>query len=121
MWSKMPPAAIASSVTSTTSVAPRASRSSSADAGGNLGAEPKPPCSMSASSRSPFTAASTSSGPGSSWPGSTRPIAPSCERILFVASPIRSRWVAHDCTTASITIRKLGIPRRGSGGKYVPP
>ena len=30
---------------------------------------------------------------------------------------IRSRCVSHDSTTASITMRKLGMPWRGSGGK----
>ncbi len=45
----MPPAAIRSRVSSTASVCPWVRRSSSADAGGNLGAPPKPPFCMSAS------------------------------------------------------------------------
>ena len=44
-------------------------------------------------------------------------MAPSCPRIRPAASSIRSRSFAHDAETASITIAKLGIPWRGSGGK----
>ena len=55
----MPPAAIAFRVVSTGPGSPTVSISSSAEAGGNLGAEPKPPCSMSAATRRALTAPST--------------------------------------------------------------
>ena len=59
----------------------------------------------------------TRSGLSSSAEGSIRPIAPSCSRIRAAEARIRSRCVPQDSTTASITMRKLGIPWRGSGGK----
>ena len=57
------------------------------------------------------------SGLSGSEEGSMRPIAPSCSRIRAAEARIRSRWVLQDSTTASSTMRKLGIPWRGSGGK----
>ena len=72
---------------------------------------------MSASIRSSRTAAPTISSESGSVDGSTRATAASWARIRAADSRIRSRCVAHDSTTASITIRKLGIPCRGSGGK----
>ena len=56
----MPPAAIPSSVRSTSSVSPRRSRSSSTECGGNFGARPKPPHSGSNDARSPRTASPSS-------------------------------------------------------------
>ena len=46
-----------------------------------------------------------------------RATAPRCSRIRSEALPISSRRVCHEATTASITIGKLGIPWRCSGGK----
>ena len=102
----------------TTSVSPRASRNSSDAAGGNFGAPPKPPFRESASMRElslgGLQEAAAWSG---SADGSIRATAPSCSRMRAVASRSRSRCDSHDSTTASMTIRKLGIPWRGSGGK----
>ena len=93
------------------------SSSSSAAAGGNFGAPPKPPWRMSADRRRLSTASTRIDSESGSSEGSSLPAAPSWARIRPDDSRIRSRWVAHDWITASITIAKLGSPGRGSGGK----
>ena len=116
----MPPAAIASSVRSAmarSSAPPLASSSSRAEAGGNLGAPPKPPRRRSAAARSFAIASSSPAAAGGSGPGSIAPIAPSRSRVPAARSRISSRWRSKASTTASITIRKLGMPRLSSGGK----
>ncbi len=76
---------------------------------------------MSAVSTSVAVALSMRSAPGASPEGSIAPIAPSCRRVCGARSRSSSRRFSKASTTASITIRKLGIPRLSSGGKYVPP
>ncbi len=113
----MPPWAIASSVPSDISRSPRASSSSITDAGGNLGARPKPPFVRSYVLHSDTSAPRTSS----SWIGSTD--GSSCWLALS-ACTIRGAWARmssrrfdHASSTPSSTIRQLGSPWRDSGGK----
>ena len=72
---------------------------------------------MSAATRRALTAPSTTPRVSCSAEGSIRPTCPSWVRIRPAASRICSRWVPQLWTTASITIRKLGIPWRWVGGK----
>ena len=66
---------------------------------------------------SALTASSISAAVGSAGSGSTAPTAPSRRRTSPARSRISSRRVSKASTTASITIRKLGMPRLWSGGK----
>ena len=112
----MPPASIASRVSSTTSVSPRASSSSSEEAGGNFGAPPKPPLRRSApASRRCDRLRRGRPPPGSSARLDLADRARAARACAGARSRISSRWVSKASTTASITIRKLGIPRLSSG------
>ena len=53
--------------------------------------------------------------------GSSRAVAPSEATTRSPCERISSRRVRHASPMPSSTIRQLGIPCRGSGGKYVPP
>ena len=53
--------------------------------------------------------------------GGMRAIAPSCSRVRDEAARISSRRSLQAAITASMTIRKLGMPWLGTFGKYVPP
>ncbi len=123
----MPPAAIPSSVPSSSGIAParpRACRrrsSSSVECGGNFGARPKPPQRSSNCPRRTRSASSSSPSTSGSAEGAVsalRRSAPTRVSAWRATSSRRSRYAS---ATATSTCRKAGIPRRGSGGKYVPP
>ena len=100
----------------------RGSRNSSVEAGGNLGACPKPPFSGSNERSSERTARAENrrgerlarTAPAARPPGSPASAPAPAGRDRRAGSRYAS-------ATARSTWRKLGIPCRGSGGKYVPP
>ena len=77
----------------TCSRSPRARRNSSALAGGNFGAPPKPPLAVSAAARRPLTARSSTEGSRGSSDASSRPTAPSDSRTRSEAARSCSRWL----------------------------
>ncbi len=77
----------------TCSRSPRARRNSSALAGGNFGAPPKPPLAVSAAARRPLTARSGREGSRGSSDRSSRPTAPSDSRTRSEAARSCSRWL----------------------------
>ena len=96
-------------------------RNSSAEAGGNLGAPPKPPKFGSNWAARFCSASSITPADGASSGARTFAGALSPSTVRGADSRISSRRVLHASATPSSTWRKLGIPCRGSGGKYVPP
>ena len=116
----MPPAAMPSSVVVTIVRAcgpGRRSRNSSVEAGGNLGARPKPPKAGSKVRAMPFSASSSSSAVSGSVDGWMRAELPtdSTRRRAWAVSS--SRCSRHAWATASSTWVNEGSPWRGSGGK----
>ena len=91
------------------------------DAGGNLGGPPNPPQTGSNAARRDDTA--PVSRPVVS--GSVEPVRSLDSRIASTSLPACSsrspRRLLYASEIASSTWRKLGMPCRGSGGKYVPP
>ena len=112
----MPPAAIARSVWSATSVSPRRSRNSIADAGGNFGAPPKPPLARSCSPRSPSTAASRAAAFIGSADGFRRAPPRSRSAMRDPPSRISSVRSSHASATAPSTCRQLGRPFAARAG-----
>ncbi len=102
------------------SSSPRRSRNSSVEAAGNFGALPKPPKAGSKVRAMPRAASARSdsvSGSLDAGAFATLRSASSIRLACRSTSPRRSRHVS---ATARRTSRKLGMPWRGSGGKYVP-
>ena len=96
------------------------SAKSSAIVGGNFGAPPKPPNRGSNCTRSVAIARVNNS---SSIVPDTRVrslLAAYSSRIEAVVRATLSRRFCHASATPERTRRKLGIPWRSSGGKYVP-
>ena len=119
-WSYMPPFAIRSSVVVTIVMAdsePRIMRNSSALAGGNFGAPPKPPYVGSNCVASVRSASSGVPGDRSSSGARTSEIAARRATVVGAAARISSRLEVHASATPSSTWRKLGMPCLLSGGQ----
>ncbi len=123
----MPPSAMRSSV-STAICAARAparrwripsSVGRSGD-GGNLGAPPKPPCSSSKMRSRLARPSSTRSAVSGSDEAARAALPRRYSAICVDCSRTRSRSLRQTSESATSTWRKLAMPCRGSGGKYVP-
>ena len=99
---------------------PRRKRSSSVEEAGNFGARPKPPNAGSNVAAMPRAASVRSADVSGSADGFEAAVArsvPSIRADCCYMSSRRSRQVSE---TARRSSGKLGMPCRGSGGKYVP-
>jgi hypothetical protein len=96
---------------------PRRSRNSITEAWGNFGGPPQPVFSTSNTSRSRSTAASRAEASNGCPLGVSAAPARRRSTILGAFASISSRRDSQVSATASQTMRQLGMPCRGAGGK----